>query len=941
MNSSAFWARTKEVFAQALEHPPGAREEFVRTACGADQEMLQHVLRLLAGHDHAGGDLSQPLFPLLTAEIPEQPPRFLPDTVLARRFRVVRLVARGGMGDVYEAEDLELHTRVALKAIRPDIAADERVLELFRNEIQTARRVTHPNVCRIYDLVQHSEPSSHGEEMMVLLTMELLSGDTLSQHLKVHGVLSREQALPLIAQMASALQAAHEAGVIHRDFKPGNVILSGGPGGELKATVTDFGLAIVRGQSQKQALPSPAGGTPAYMAPEQVAGGEATPATDVYALALVISEMVGGRVQGSAPPSLGLPPALRRWGPILRRCLEHDPAKRFSRPAEVAAKLAADDSGRSGLAWLRRRPIAIGLLIAALGLTALIAQRRGLWNQGNQVVYRKLGADDPKIGLWRPSPDGRFFAMTDWNTGNLGLRDIRTGEVRMLTSRSKDPADAQALDAVFSPDGTRIGYSWFQPSGTQLRIIDTRSGEDTLLYEDPALQYCDVEDWSPDGARVLARFDWEDASQMAVISVADRSVLSPQPKGSYGAMVFAPDSVHVIFSGPQSKQGLESDIFQTSIYGGSPSILIKDPADDNILGFSPEGSRLLFSSDRAGTYGIWSVGFSGDAVRGEPTAIAHDLGRASPLGLTRDGTLYYTIATNSQDVYTAEIDPTGARLVSGPENVVKRFRGSFRFPSWSGDGKQIAFVSILEKRQRLWIYNRDSGEMRRVDPKMAGFQRPQWDPSGDRIFVTGTDRSGMRGIFAIDAATGDSRLVIDGKSLRGSEGIWARDGRTLFDRSTDQPALFRLDVQSGRRQVIFVPPAGADLNLENLALSPDEQTLALQLRHHAEGTSSLMVIPATGGTARELLTVAAPEAFLFGSFAWTADSQQILVSRTKGEGSQLWLVPVAGGNARQIEFPQMRVFQMRMNPDGRTIVFAAGGAPSGEVWAAENLVPRE
>ena len=952
---SAHWTRVKEIFSEALDQAPDAKEKFAREACGDDLAVLQDVLRLLDGHSHASGTLSQPMFPVALGEAPEQPPRFSPSMVLAQRFRIVRLIARGGMGDVYEVEDLQLGVHVALKTIRPEIADDERVLELFKSEIQTARRVTHPNVCRIYDLAQHSEPvADQDDQVTIFLTMELLAGETLSQHLKTHGAFSRDSALPLIQQLASALQAAHEAGVIHRDLKPGNVMLSPGAGGKLRAVITDFGLAVPRMQTELQPLPGAAGGTPAYMAPEQVHGGEITTATDVYALGLVIAEMIGARVQSSGVPllrtilrrgrapsgvTLRLPQAFRGWEPVLLRCLETDPAKRYSRPLAVFDALSAE-GGRSSL-WTRPRTLVTSavLLVAVLGLTA-VAQRFTKWHPQNATIYRKLGPDDDAVSLWRPSPDGRYFAVTDWRTGNLGLRDINTGEIRLLTNRTKSPHEGQALSAVFSPDGSHIAYSWLQSGVFELWIVDTRTREDTLLLRDPSLRFCDVDDWSPDGAHLLSHFQWRDSTgQIAVISVADHSVSFPQPKGTYGKLRFAPDSVHVVFSAPQQKQDFESDIFEVPLSGGPVETLVKNPANDNIIGFSRDGRQLIFSSDREGTYGVWAVAFSGYATSGEPVALAHDLGRAAPIGLTQDGTLYYTVATNSEDVYTAEIDVTSGTLLSAPDNVVKRFRGSFRFPSWSADGRRLSFISFLDGGPRIGIYSRETQEIHPLAPKLSFFARPQWDPSGNRIFVMGTDGGGRSGIFRVDANTSDAQFAIDGRGLDGNEGAWARDGRTLFDRfGNAKLGIFRMDIHTGGRQVLYVPPPGLDLGQENLALSPDESILAFQARQPESGKSSLMVIPASGGSARALLTIAKPESFPFGSFAWTADSTQILAVRTRDKNSEVWLVPVDGSTPRKIEFPSMRIFQLRMNPDGRTIAFVSGEA-SGEVWVAENLLP--
>ena len=151
------------------------------------------------------------------------------------------------MGELYEAEDIELGERVALKTIRPEIAADERAHQRFRREVQLARKVTHPNICRIFDLFQHAPAASAAADVApsVFVTMELLQGETLTHRLRREGRLSAEQALPIVTQMAAALSAAHAAGVVHRDFKSDNVMLLDGhdPGDPPRVVVTDFGLA--------------------------------------------------------------------------------------------------------------------------------------------------------------------------------------------------------------------------------------------------------------------------------------------------------------------------------------------------------------------------------------------------------------------------------------------------------------------------------------------------------------------------------------------------------------------------------------------------------------------------------------------------------------------------------------------------------------------------
>ena len=301
--------------------------------------------------------------------------------VLAGRFRILRFIARGGMGEVYEAEDEVLHDRVALKTIRGDVAGDAKTMDRFLREVHLARTVTHPNVCRIYDVFHHGD--------LAFLSMELLSGETLSDRLKRTGKMSPSDALPIVEQMAAALAAAHDAGVIHRDFKSGNVMLvpdERRPGGS-RAVVTDFGLArrtkAPRGTSLTET--ETVLGTPDYMAPEQIEGRTLTPAADIYALGIVLYEMVTGEppFQGDTPLSVALkklreaapsprgsaPDLPAAWDRTILRCLERDPKDRFPSALDVPPALRGGeipDSPR--VARLRRRILLVAgaaLLLAA------------------------------------------------------------------------------------------------------------------------------------------------------------------------------------------------------------------------------------------------------------------------------------------------------------------------------------------------------------------------------------------------------------------------------------------------------------------------------------------------------------------------------------------------------------------------------------------------
>ena len=269
------------------------------------------------------------------------------DALVAGRYRIQHFVARGGMGEVYEAWDELLAERVALKTINPLVAsADQaRATARFRQEVQLSRRVADAHVCRIYEFGQHLV---RGFGAVSYLTMEFIEGQTLGARLRQGPELGIQEVAELSRQMLRGLGAAHAVGVLHRDFKSDNVLLRATPSGGLHAVIMDFGLARVLGDhahrfTERHELV----GSAAYMAPEQLEeGAELSEATDVYAFGVVLFEMLTGRLpfEGSAPvavalrrlshpappPSVHVPELSVAWDQLVLRCLDRDTSRRFS-----------------------------------------------------------------------------------------------------------------------------------------------------------------------------------------------------------------------------------------------------------------------------------------------------------------------------------------------------------------------------------------------------------------------------------------------------------------------------------------------------------------------------------------------------------------------------------------------------------------------------------
>ena len=377
--------RLKSIFLRAAEVEGPEREGVLAAECGEDAALRARVEGLLAHHDETG---SMEILPKVMAG--GYAPSLATGRLVSKRFRIRRFIGKGGLGEVYEASDEELGGVLALKIILPGLIENEEMLARFKREVHLARQVTHPNVCRIFDV---GRERAGGVELLYL-TMELIDGETLTEHMKHEKKLRPADALPLLEQIAAGLGALHEKSIVHRDLKPSNVMLVKQSGGGVRAVIGDFGLArAVLEESLEDGL-SRSGlvmGTPGYMAPEQLGGMRVSPATDVYAFGVLAYEMVTGKRAFPARHGTTPPPAPREvapdvpadWEAVILRCLETDPGLR----PETAAKAAAILAGQTRLAPL---PV----------VREERKSRRGWWIGGGVALLAMAGA----MAFWPGAP---------------------------------------------------------------------------------------------------------------------------------------------------------------------------------------------------------------------------------------------------------------------------------------------------------------------------------------------------------------------------------------------------------------------------------------------------------------------------------------------------------------------------------------------------------
>jgi len=407
--------------------------------------------------------------------------RFIAGTVLAARYRVLGLLGRGGMGEVYRAYDLILNQSVALKFLPHRF--NEEQLGRFRNEVRVARQVSHPNVCRVYDIGV--------VDGMHFLSMEYLDGEDLASLLRRIGRLPQDKALEFTRKLSAGLNAAHERGVLHRDLKPANIMIDGR--GQLR--ITDFGLA---GLAEEIALTDIRSGTPAYMSPEQKAGKEVTTRSDIYALGLVMYEMFTGKHRAGASSSVSdiikdIDPAIER---VIQRCLEDDPRRRPGTALSVAMALPGGD------------PIAAALAAGETPLPEIVAaseEKEGLTARTAVLCFAAIVLSVVINAVWvsphlatgiaplRTPPDALAFQARDMLKGfgytetpldsAYGFDCCFGGNGRFLSNL--DETRQYELLRAYQPPFVRFWYREFQSDRFEAGSYIEFSGTSVIAYDSP------------------------------------------------------------------------------------------------------------------------------------------------------------------------------------------------------------------------------------------------------------------------------------------------------------------------------------------------------------------------------------------------------------------------------------------------------------------------
>jgi len=665
----------------------------------------------------------------------------------------------------------------------------------------------------------------------------------------------------------------------------------------------------------------------------------------------------------------------KREGLPVHRHLHKSRASVYAYPRELDAwrthREPVPDPRRPS--WLRPVPaLASTIALAVVVLMAGTGPPVGAVAQAaDGIVTRQVWADAE--GGWpsfAASPDGRYLSYADGESGDLAVRDLETETRRLLTNEGSWEQAQYLGTSRWSPDGEQIAYTWPSGTGYELRMVAVDNPEPRVIFRGQSDGAgVDLQDWSPDGQSILVRFITGPAvvRQLALIPVegGDPRVVKEFESGSIspGGARFSPDGRYIVYHRTPG-QVAALDLFVLDVSSGEETPLLQHPADDCVFGWSPDGKSVLFLSDRTGSLDFWTIGVADGKPQGDPVMVKPAVGRVWPLGFARDGTFYYAALKVARDVYAARVDFEEGTVLTPARKAIKRYEGSNMNPSYSPDGRSLAYVSRrgsmvvpTARGNALCVRSLDTGAERVFMDEFAKLgvrfvMGPRWSPDSNSIVVAGVNVAATRfGNYAVRLDTGDVTPAVE---LPESVSLMAHDSSAEdwylfylgYDRNQGLSHVVELNLETGQERELYQFAATDDVS--GIAASPNGKWLA------ARGQDGLLIMPREEGTAADMrhIDLSGLDPQIRTMPVWTPDGDYLLVSgntpttdpNSEGQGV-LYRVPFEGGQPQRITL-QRRFWPgetLTVHPDGRQIAFTSvtNRDSDADVWAIESFLPEQ
>lgn len=821
-----------------MDLPADKREAFVAEASEDDLELRDEVLSLLKAQSQASQFMERSAMQVAAASLAKDSNLPTPVSLIGKEFstyKIEKLLGAGGMGEVYLARESKLNRMVALKVLPWHFVTDSERSNRFQREARALSSLNHPNLTTVYEVGE-----ANG---LHFIAMEYVEGKTLAA---LRQSLSLKEMLSIVAQVAEALWAAHQAGIVHRDIKPDNIMLRSD--GYVK--VLDFGLVklteaaidAATGNHARTEL-GVAMGTLAYMSPEQATGEAIDHRTDIWSLGVVLYELVAGQkpfvaesrqstinaILSNAPEPVStidnnLPAELDA---VLNKALEKDKDLRYQTASDFRADIrrltrAIDSSATRSSSRSITRPIhhlaqrtwfwpvvAIALVCLAVPLVLSFMRPKSSgpdWSRASRLQLTSQPGTEYFPSL---APDGKEFVYAGQQSGNFDLFVQRVGGRNADSLTPNTPSNE--TEPAYSPSGERIAFrSTREPAGI---YVMEATGENVRLVA----AGCHHPSWSPDGkdivcstrGQTIPTFRNPSPSALWIVNVetGDKRVLAENdamqpawsPSGARVAFWFRP---------PQAGR---ADVATIAAAGGEIEVITRDASTNWNPVWSPDGKFLYFASDRSGNMGFWRVAIDEETgkVEGEPEAVSTPSTFSRHLNFSRDGRrLIYVQTLQHSNVQAIKFDPNSEKTLGEPFGITQGDRRVLR-PELSSDGTRFVMLVSRRTQDDIAVVNRDGSNWRDLTNDRFFDRWPRWSPDGKKIAFT-SDRGVQYEIWVMDADGTNLRQLTFDSPGDASFPIWSADGTQILFRRNRVNTIIDVNKPWSEQSLRQLPETGKE-----------------------------------------------------------------------------------------------------------------------------------
>jgi serine/threonine protein kinase len=864
-------------------------------------------------------------------------------TTFAGRYEIIEELGHGGMGQVYKVFDKETNSKVALKLIKPEVAADKNTIERFRNELKVARDISHKHICRMYDLGREADN--------YFITMEYVSGEDLKSFIRRAKRLDIGTAISIAKQVCEGLAEAHRVGVVHRDLKPSNIMIDR----EGDAKIMDFGIA--RSLRTKGITgPGVVIGTPEYMSPEQVDGKEADQRADLYSLSIILYEMVTGTVpfEGETAFAIGLkqksepPENPKKLNPqipddlnrLILKGLEKDREKRFQSAAEVLSELTRIEQGlpttekvvpkRKTIASkeitvkfsLRKIfiPALAVVVIAAVAILLVFLSSRQPSKEPIHPSHKQLtfagDATYPAI-----SPDGKFIAYVTSQEGvgqKVWVQDMSSG-------RSLEVFGAESLlNLRWTPDGSEISFFARKDANVGTFLVPRLGGPPRQIETFPYIV------WSPEGSQFAGFFQAQ--KDINIVNKLTGKSTSFNMSGPILFMIdsdWSPSGDRLLVQTANKEN--KYSIWTVKTDGSQQNIVIEDNIPLSSPRWSSKGDAIFYlrGQDYDSPTELWRLPISREA--GKPAKSPSLIFSGTPMGnfftLSADGKYFlYTRASRLSNLWLARIEGSEKsrrvktqQLTSGTSLHMT--------PSISPDGKLIAFSKGNGETMNIYIMPIEGGNPTQLTFFDSNNSSPVWSPDGTEI-AFGSNEGGKNKVWKVRSQGGRPYQFAKTALSETHQIIWAPDSHITYHKDGNRNYQILNPKTEEETPLVKDESVGWIFSAVH---SPDRKKVAVSWNRQTN--HGLWVISLEDSSEKFIKTEARP-------YDWSPDGKWVYAFDYKSGKIEYLMIEVESGKSKSMPLSTIPFTiegkTYHKDIDDKPEIFLTGKTQS-DVWVIENF----